>query len=182
MENFYTIQEITEKIGISVSTFYQEKKKNAVFFDANTIKHREEEQSKKRKPINKYSQSVFDFFANKYGQEGSVSVLEDASSTTNASDKAHAETHTRPQGRTQEAGEGESLDNSAQAKIEALQAEIEALKAQLEKAEGEKEEAQKQLGIALLCLQQEKAEKQLLLPGPKKSIGARIKGLFKKTD
>lgn len=171
MENYYTMREITEKIGISVSTFYQEKKKNAVFFDANTIKHREEEQSKKKKPINKYSQSVFDFFANKYGQEGSVSVLEGSSSTTNASEKAPVST---PAGEE----EPQSKENPSQEKINALESQIQDLKTQIEELKSEKKEINEKLGIALLCLQQAQAENKLLLPAPKKPFIEKVKSIF----
>lgn len=174
MKEYYTVYDLITTFKISKETFYKVKGKNKQLFMDNSIKVKEE--GKSGKPIFKYNQTIFDFFASQYGQQGSVSVLEDASST-------NAQTQTRPIERPQEAEEGESIDKSAQAKIEALQAEIKALKAQLEKAEKEKAEKENQLGIALLCLQQEKAEKQLLLPAPKKGIGARIKSLFgKKTE
>lgn len=185
MKEYYTVYDLITTFKISKETFYKVKGKNKQLFTENAIKVREE--GKSGKPVFKYNQSVFDFLASQYGKGEdeksaplSKKILLEVDTT---SPEAHAQTQTRPIERPQEAEEGESIDKSAQTKIEALQAEIKALKAQLEKAEKEKAEKENQLGIALLCLQQEKAEKQLLLPAPKKGIGARIKGLFgKKTE
>lgn len=73
------------------------------------------------------------------------------------------------------------------AEIEALRAEIEELKAKIEQLESEKQELLNQnqqlfiqQGQLLLLLGQEKAEKQALLPPPRKPIIERVKGLFKK--
>lgn len=183
MDYPYTVNDIITKFHISKTTFYNQVKKNIDFFNTNSTKIKAV--GEKNKPFTRYNQSVFDFFASQYGTEeapvssatGEASIvpprLEEFSFTT--SPEAPDQTHTEPQDRSQEEGEGESLAKSAQAKIEALQAEIEALKAQLETAEGERAELIKQNGNLLLLLNQE-----LLLPAPKKSIGDRIKALFSK--
>ena len=79
-----------------------------------------------------------------------------------------------------EAPQAAAREEAAAKEIDALKAEIDALKGQLEKAEGERAELIKQNGNLLLLLNQEKAEKQLLLPPSKKSIGERIKAIFRK--
>ena len=79
-----------------------------------------------------------------------------------------------------EAPAREDGGEAAQAQIKALQEKIDMLEAQLEEVKKDRDETKEQLGIALLCLRQEQEEKKLLLPAPKKTIGERFKGLFKK--
>lgn len=74
----------------------------------------------------------------------------------------------------------ESNTGALQAEIKALKAEIDTLRHQLEDKEIERKELLKQNGALILTLQQEKQEKQLYLPAPKKTITERIKGLFTK--
>ena len=56
------------------------------------------------------------------------------------------------------------------------------LKEAYEKVESERQELLKQNGNLLLLLSQEKAEKQMLLPAPRKSIREKIRSLFKKEE
>ena len=56
------------------------------------------------------------------------------------------------------------------------------LKTAFEKVESERQELLKQNGNLLLLLSQEKAEKQMLLPAPRKSIREKIRSLFKKEE
>lgn len=56
------------------------------------------------------------------------------------------------------------------------------LKETYEKVESERQELLKQNGNLLLLLSQEKAEKQMLLPAPRKSIREKIRSLFKKEE
>ena len=65
-----------------------------------------------------------------------------------------------------------------QKKIEELEAQVAELTEKLKVSEEERRELVKQNSLALLALQQEKQEKLLLLPAPKKTIAERIKGLF----
>lgn len=99
--------------------------------------------------------------------------------------------------------DGESPDSIAphneeasrlSAEIARLSAELEdmkgknaALQSDFDKAEGERVELLRQNGLKdeqiqhlLLLLSQEKAEKQALLPAPRRSIGERIRSIFKK--
>ena len=84
-----------------------------------------------------------------------------------------------------------TADDAAKAALEAelndLKGKYAALQADLEAIKGEKAELLRQNGLKtdeishlLLLLSQEKAEKQALLPPPRRTIGERIKGLFKK--
>lgn len=66
---------------------------------------------------------------------------------------------------------------------EALTAAIEGLKRDLNRERAEKSDLNDKLGMTLLALRDEQAEKKLYLPAPKKSLGQRIKDLFsKKTE
>ena len=176
MKDYYSVSELITNFKISKETFYKIKGKNKQLFMDNSIKVKEE--GKSGKPIFKYNQTIFDFFASHYGQEGSASSDAGADPSFFKSASTGG-TSTSPENPTTPQVE-EEAPTPPETKIRALEAEIEALRAQLEEAKREKAEIQNQLGIALLCLQQEKAEKQLLLPAPKKGIGARIKGLFGK--
>ena len=73
------------------------------------------------------------------------------------------------------------------AEVEALKGENAALKRDFTKAEGERVELlarearrNEDFNHLLMLFAQEKAEKQALLPPPRKTIGERIKGLFKR--
>ena len=75
------------------------------------------------------------------------------------------------------------------AELEEIKGKYAALQADFEKAEGERVELLRQNGLKteeishiLLLLSQEKAEKQALLPAPRRSIGEKIKGLFKRKE
>ena len=69
---------------------------------------------------------------------------------------------------------------ATQAQIKALQDKIDMLETQLETKEKQIQDLINQNNISLMLLSQEKQEKALFLPAPKKTIGERFKGLFKK--
>lgn len=69
---------------------------------------------------------------------------------------------------------------STQPEIKALQEEIKRLHHLLEEKEAERKDLLQQNGALILTLQQEKQEKMMLLPGPRKGIGETIRGWFKK--
>lgn len=77
-----------------------------------------------------------------------------------------------------EAPSPEDRGDAAQSEIDALRAKIAVLEAQLEAKEAERAELFKQNSQLLLLLSQEKAEKALYLPAPRKSIGERFRSLF----
>jgi len=64
--------------------------------------------------------------------------------------------------------------------LERLKEKYAELQAELEKVEAERKQLLEQNGSLLLLLSQEKAEKQKLLPKPRKTIGERIRALFRK--
>ena len=62
--------------------------------------------------------------------------------------------------------------------LERLKEKYAELQAELDKVEAERKQLLEQNGNLLLLLSQEKAEKQKLLPPPRKTIGERIRALF----
>lgn len=62
--------------------------------------------------------------------------------------------------------------------LERLKEKYAELQAEFEKVEAERKELLEQNGNLLLLLSQEKAEKQKLLPPPRKTIGERIRAFF----
>lgn len=180
----YTVNDLLSIFKISKTTFYSQVKKNQDFFAANSIKVRDE--GKKSKSYFKYNQSVFDFFASQYGKGknetesealGNTAPQEDASTPILEKNGQEDALSAKAPETPTEAPEGESQYKDT---INALQAKIDALEAKLEAAEAERRELVAQNGNLLLLLSQEKQEKQLLLPAPKKTIGERIKSLFRK--
>lgn len=65
------------------------------------------------------------------------------------------------------------------AELEELRGKYEALKKDFERVEAERKQLLEQNGNLLLLLSQEKAEKQALLPAPRRTIGERIRNFFK---
>lgn len=183
MDYPYTVNDIITNFHISKTTFYNQVKKNIDFFNANSTKIKAI--GEKNKPFTRYNQAVFDFFASQYGIEEAVSAVPDADLK-----KILVEDDRHGEGTSTEAPETppESFFSPAddvkptQEDKNALQAKIEALEAKLAEAEAERKELISQNSHLLLLLSQEKQEKQLLLPAPKKSIRERIKGLFHKQD
>lgn len=176
MEKYYTVNELTSIFKISKATFYHQVKKNQDFFTQNSRKEKPE--GRNGKPLTKYSQSVFDFFAHQYGNVDEALSAKALLEVENQGSEAPATYADRAQEPPQGQSIGEEIENPYQEKIKALESQIEALETQLKEMKGERDEAQKQLSIALLCLQQEKAEKQLLLPAPKKPFIEKVKSLF----
>lgn len=162
MSENYTIQELASICQVSKTSIYNRFKNNQDFIKNNS--HKEKPTAKNSKAIIKYNQSVLDWLLAYYDPSSLKSASAGGTSTS-------PEKPAKPQIE-------EEAPTPPETKIKALEAEIEALRAQLEEAKREKAEIQNQLGIALLCLQQEKAEKQLYLPAPKKSIGEKIKHFF----
>lgn len=187
MEFPYTVNDLLSTFRISKTTFYNQVKKNPSFFNENSVRVRE--QDKKNKPSVKYNQSVFDFFASQYGTEEAHALLENASVGGTLLENEFVGGTSSPSfkftsvgGTPTEAPEAPAIEEATAKEIDTLKAEIDALKRQLEQAEGERAELIKQNGNLLLLLNQEKAEKQLLLPEPKKSLSSRLKSLFRKKE
>lgn len=71
-------------------------------------------------------------------------------------------------------------EEETKTELEILKEENARLKEELEKVEAERKQLLEQNGNLLLLLSQEKAEKQKLLPPPRKTIGERIKNIFRR--
>lgn len=78
----------------------------------------------------------------------------------------------------EEKNQGSTSSKDYLQKIQELEEQVADLKERLRLAEEDHRELMKQHSLALLALQQEKQEKLMLLPAPKKTITERIKGLF----
>lgn len=153
MEYPYTINDIKSETKVSLQSLYTLIKKNQPFIRENSIR-------KQRKIY--YNQSAMDFFTSYY--------LSDHAPETPQMAEEQAEKEPSAQFRIE----------ALEAEKNALQAEIDALKKQLEAKETERLELLRQNGALILTLQQEKQEKMLYLPSPKKSFGEKVKSLFKK--
>ena len=148
----YTINDIQTKCKVSLQSLYTFIKKNKDFINENSTR-------KQRKIY--YNQAALDFFVSYYKPE---------------------EAPEEPQKAEEQAAVSTSADSrikELEAANEALKAEISTLKSQLESKEAERIELLRQNGALILTLQQEKQEKMLLLPAPKKSISEKVKSLFK---
>ena len=126
-----------------------------------------------------YSQAAMDFFISYYQpeetpQEGKMVKLAEIIET----DATQAEKTLLERSYREEAQEARI--DALQAEIKALQGKLDALQKQLDAKEAERVELLRQNGILCLTLQQEKAEKMLLLPSPKKTLGEKVKSLFHK--
>lgn len=153
MDFKYSINDISTKCKVSVQSLYKLINKNKAFINDNSTR-------KQRKIY--YNQTAMDFFTAYYLSE----------QTPETPQTAEEQSEVKP---------------SADARIEALEtennalhAEIASLKTQLEAKESERLELLRQNGALILTLQQEKQEKMLLLPPPKKSLGEKVKSIFKK--
>ena len=104
-----------------------------------------------------YNQAVMDFFTSYYLSESAPETPQKA----------------------EEQAEKESSADALKAENDALKAQIDALQKQLEAKEAERLELLRQNGALILTLQQEKQEKMLLLPAPKKSFSDKVKSFFK---
>lgn len=148
----YSIEELSSICQKSKQSIYNLIKQNQEFIKDN---------SKRYGRRIKYNQEVLNYLLEYYGMESSEHHQDTQSDESTSSTRA-------------------TLDASAEGKIEALKAEIDRLVNLLEETEAERKELLKQNGALILTLQQEKQEKQLYLPAPKKTITERIKGLFSK--
>ena len=182
MEYPYDIQDLSNDCGISKASVYAFIKKNKDFFEDNSIRVRESETS--TKPKVKYNQVAMDFLLAHYGKKDSKEAqAREVLSNDFSMESREVASNLRENAPTS-ASEKEADQIPIEAlktKISALEAKIEALEKELASKEEERKELLKQNGALLLLLSQEKQEKALFLPAPKKSIGERIKGFFQKS-
>lgn len=170
MEYPYTINDIRAVVKVSQQSLYNLIKKNQTFIRDNSTR-------KQRKIY--YNQAAMDFFISYYQpelstEEGKKELLaEDCDTNPTEAEKSLLERSYREE-------EQEARIDALQVEIKALQGKLDALQKQLDAKEAERVELLRQNGILCLTLQQEKAEKMLLLPSPKKTLGEKVKSLFHK--
>ena len=170
----YTINDIAEKTNVSLQSCYGLIKKNREFIDNNSVRRH-------RKIY--YNQEVMNFFIDYYQPveerppKAENPIVEERP-PEGQSPSANIPVLS-PDKPVESERQPETDTDVLQRKIDVLQAEIDALKKELASKEEERKELIHQNGALILTLQQEKQEKQLFLPSPKKSFAERIKSLFK---
>ena len=158
MEYPYSIKDISSRVNKTVQSLYTLIKKNQDFINDN---------SRKQGRNVKYNQAVMDWFINYYG----VEAAQETSKTPQIS----------PETASTISGEEKSLIE-AKARIAVLEAENKALLSRIAWLEEELHQVNQNVNIALLNLQQEKAEKLRLLPPARKSFTEVVKGIFAKKN
>ena len=158
MEYPYSIKDISSRVNKTVQSLYTLIKKNQGFINDN---------SRKQGRNVKYNQAVMDWFINYYG----VEAAQETSKTPQIS----------PETASTISGEEKSLIE-AKARIAVLEAENKALLSRIAWLEEELHQVNQNVNIALLNLQQEKAEKLRLLPPARKSFTEVVKGIFAKKN
>lgn len=182
MEYPYDIQDLSNSCGISKASVYSFIKKNRDFFEDNSIRVRESATS--TKPKVKYNQVAMNCLLSHYGKKDSKEAQAREVLSNDFSMEAREVASNSRENAPKNASEKEPDQipiEALKAQISALEAKIEALEKELASKEEERKELLKQNGALLLLLSQEKQEKALFLPAPKKSIGERIKGFFQKS-
>ena len=166
MEYQYTINDIKAAVNVSLQSLYTLIKKNQAFINENSIR-------KQRKVY--YNQAVMDFFVSYYSPDTEKKIPDEIIDTETGGGKA--ENPVKKTSYREE--EQQARIDALQAEIGTLHAEIDTLRKQLDAKEEERKELIRQNGALILTLQQEKQEKQLFLPAPKKSFGDKVKSIFK---
>lgn len=173
----YTIKELTKEVNRTAATIYsfiRSSEETQQFF----YKHRKEN----TKGGYIYDEEALNCLKNRFGV-ASVEGIGD-----NFSDDAKSPLPTPPVNDDELRQMSEEKERLS-AELEDLKGKYEALQADFEKVEGERVELLRQNGLKtdeishlLLLLSQEKAEKQALLPQPRRTIGDKIKALFTRKD
>lgn len=161
----YAIEDLASKCQVSKQSIY-----NLLSKDKDFIKQNSTRQARKIK----YNQAVLNKLLLYYNKP------EETDHAQEAIEAPTIVSETSPDKTTNETTE--AIVAPLKAEIEALKKELEELRQQLAAKEAERMELLKQNGALILTLQQEKQEKQALLPAPKKSFGDRLKGLFSKSS
>lgn len=165
MEYKYTLNDIQEKVNVSLTSLYALKSKNKEFIKNNSIR---------RQRIVYYNDAVMDFYLSYYKPEqASAEVEKSLDAEAQDAEASNSPLESPSASKTQE-----SQIEELNAQIDALKAQINALQTKLDATEKERKELFSQNGAILLMLQQEKQEKMLLLPKPRQTIGEKLKKLF----
>ena len=165
MENRYTITQVSSTCKVSKQSLYKFINKNKTFIDENSTRiHR----------IVYYNQAAMNFFLAYYQPDEKPKIPISAMNMDTAEGRPENPFVEAPQ-----SDEPPEVQLTAlQRKIDALKAEIDALKKELNAKEEERKELIRQNGALILTLQQEKQEKQLFLPSPKKTLSEKLKSIF----
>ena len=169
MEYKYTINQISDRVSISKPSLYALIKKNQAFINDNSVR-------RQRKIY--YNQAVMDFFISYYLPE-QASKEEQIPSSPIDTDIAEEQAENPPSEASYTDKPQDREVERLKAEIDALNARIDALNKQLDEKETERKELIRQNGALILTLQQEKQEKMLFLPAPKKTFSDKVKSLFK---
>lgn len=169
MENRYTIDQISTACKVSKQSLYKFINKNKTFIEENSTRiHR----------VVYYNQIAMDFFLAYYQPDKKPEITPDTINQTTAEIRAPEGEQKSPVEAPQSDEPPEVQLTALQRKIDALKAEIDALKKELNAKEEERKELIRQNGALILTLQQEKQEKQLFLPSPKKTLSEKLKSIF----
>lgn len=172
MKNQYTINELATICKVSKQSIYNLIKKNKEFVNQN---------SKRNQRTIYYNQSVLDFLLDYYHLEDNAPSDKILYEKIGGGDHSpEAENSLVQTSSKDEPTESRITDYESQ--IATLKAEIDKLQQDLAAKEEERKELLKQNGALILALSQEKQEKMLLLPAPKKPFGERVKSLFHKEN
>ena len=164
-KRFYTIKELSKEVNRTPQTIYNHMRENLVFFQ----EHRQE----RSKGGYVYDEEVLKLLKNRFLIESAVGLDENK----------------------QEASEIPELSapspdvEQMRMELEEIKSKFQALQADFEKVERERVELLRQNGLKtdeinhlLLLLSQEKAEKQALLPPPRRKFADRLKQIFQRTQ
>ena len=168
MDFKYTINDIKAAVNVSLQSLYTLIRKNQAFINENSMR-------KSRKIY--YNQAVMDFFVSYYLPDTEKKIPDEVIDTEKAEEQAENPLK-NPSYREEEQ---QARIDALQVEIKALHAEIDTLRKQLDAKEEERKELLHQNGALILTISQLQQEKQLLLPAPRKSIGEKVKGLFRKS-
>ena len=163
MDYPFTIKDISTRVKKSEQSLYSLIKKNQEFIKQN---------SHKQGRFIKYNQAVLDWFIDYYGAAQDEPEQADIQDTPETAQEGRQDASSKPV---------EDLSYQLlQAKIEALEAENAALRERLAASEKERRELINQNGMIIMALTQEKQEKMLLLPPPRKTFAEKVKSIFSK--
>ena len=173
MKNQYTIKELATICKVSIQSIYNLKDKNKEFFNQN---------SKRNQRTIYYNQAVLKFLLDYYRIDKDSADSENILYEKIGGGTLPQEEENPPVLTSSTDELSESRIKEYESQIDALKAENERLKNELDAKEDERKELLKQNGALILALSQEKQEKMLLLPTPKKPFGERVKALFHKEN
>lgn len=165
----YSIEDLATCCKVSKQSIYNLINKNKEFVKEN---------SKKQGRKVKYNQAILDLFLDYYGKLSEEPETAEHQDPPPQEPEEIQEDAPEAPGRPEEQEEASPSVEALKAEIEALEAEVKDLQAKYDKCEAERQMLLQQNAVMVMVLKQEKDEKQMLLPAPKRSFTQRILGLF----